>query len=226
MHSPNTDPSSSNDESKSRVPVPENTQCLMNSTLKSAESSNAKFLRRMTTNTTFTEAGNDKTKVTGKETVRLPGENLERVDSKIKREESLSNPAADKSERKKPGKAIAVAESSDNSKIKKAKNELRQTKLFKDLELLEANIAEARLMIEERHKTEEQRNEEISGSSRDDNCNYSGSESVRATARLSYAGPSWREVAGYCSSPLVAGFKWTKATAGRSRAKRHEEELC
>ncbi|GAB2225508.1 hypothetical protein Droror1_Dr00006302, partial [Drosera rotundifolia] len=125
----------------------------------------------MAEDTPFAEAGNDKAKETKKETVRLPGENPE--GAKLK--ETTPNLVANTSERKRLGKAVAVDESSDNSRIKKAKNKLKQTKLFKDLELVEATITEAKMMIKGGRRTKKERNKEISGSSRDDNCNCSGS---------------------------------------------------
>ncbi|GAB2240312.1 hypothetical protein Droror1_Dr00020830 [Drosera rotundifolia] len=128
----------------------------MDSTLKSAESTNVNYVRRITEVAPFAETETKK----AKEAVHLLGEEQERVNSVIKL----------KAEGKRPGKVVAVAESSENPKLKKAKHELRQKKA---IELLEATIAEARVMIKEGRRT---KNKEIYRSSpdfSDSSCNYS-----------------------------------------------------
>ncbi|GAB2235151.1 hypothetical protein Droror1_Dr00027644 [Drosera rotundifolia] len=115
---------------------------------------------------------------------------------KIAKKHLLATGSTQELKRKRSEKAVAEADSSDNTKIKKAKKEQKKTNLFKDLDLLEATITRARKMIEEGSKVEKKRkvNKETSGSkeasipmiivrssslsSQDDVCEFSGSSCI------------------------------------------------
>ncbi|GAB2216648.1 hypothetical protein Droror1_Dr00024425 [Drosera rotundifolia] len=97
-----------------------------------------------------------------KMTIDMPKEKQTGVDSDEKlKGECLSN-VDESSKRKKTAKADEQRNFSIDSKIKKARDELKKTKLFEDLELLKDTIARARRMIKGGRKAEETENKESS----------------------------------------------------------------
>ncbi|GAB2239058.1 hypothetical protein Droror1_Dr00024971 [Drosera rotundifolia] len=136
----------------------------MNSTLVTAESTNvrAKDTEEVNQrdNDEILKSKEGKHAEISKMTVDIPKEKKTGFDSDAKlKGERLSN-VDESSKRKKIAKADEQRDFLIDSKIKKARDKLKKTKLFEDLELLKDTIARARRLIKGGRKVEETENKE------------------------------------------------------------------